>query len=64
MPKQIKRATTTGRKPLQEPEPSTRLEQLKQALAPLDFGFTVFFTSERGQCVKYYQGAVIQEDAR
>ena len=52
-----------ARRIVQEPEPSTRLEQIKKALATIDFGFTIFFTSERGQNVKYYQGAMIQEDA-
>lgn len=54
----------TGRRGFPEPEPSTRLEQIKAALAEINFGFTVFFTDERGESIKYYSGAVIQEEAR
>lgn len=48
---------------MQEPEPSTRLSQIKQALAEIGFGFTIFFTDERGKSIKYYCGSVVQEDA-
>jgi hypothetical protein len=58
------RVTNTGRRGLREPEPSTRLERIKTALSSLDFGFTVFFTDERGESIKYYSGAVVQEEAR
>ena len=46
-----------------EPEPSTRLQQIKKALSKIDFGFTIFFTNERGKSVKYYCSAVEQEEA-
>lgn len=62
--KRTSRVTNTGRQAMKEPQPSTRLEQVKTALAALDFGFTIFFADERGQSIKYYSGAVIQEDAR
>jgi hypothetical protein len=58
------RITNTGRKALPEPQPSSRLEQVKSALSHLDFGFTIFFANERGESIKFYQGAVTQEDAR
>lgn len=62
--KRTSRVTNTGRQALKEPQPSTRLEQVKQALSSLEFGFTIFFADERGQSIKYYSGAVVQEDAR
>jgi hypothetical protein len=62
--KRTTRVVNTGRRGLREPEPSTRLERIKQALSGLDFGFTVFFTDERGESIKYYSGAVVQEEAR
>lgn len=55
------RITNTGRQALPEPRPSTRLEQVKAALAHLDFGFTIFFANERGESIKYYSGAVLQD---
>lgn len=58
------RVTNTGRRGLKEPQPSTRLEQIKNALSGINFGFTIFFTDERGESIKYYQGAVVQEEAR
>lgn len=62
--KRASRVTNTGRKALTEPAPSTRLEQVKNALSKLDFGFTIFFANERGESIKYYQGAVVQEESR
>lgn len=59
--KRTTRVTNTGRQALKEPQPSTRLEQVKSALSQLNFGFTIFFADERGQSIKYYQGAVVQE---
>lgn len=58
------RVTNTGRRGFPEPQPSSRLDQIKAALAEINFGFTVFFTDERGESIKYYSGAVIQEEAR
>jgi hypothetical protein len=46
----------------EEPD-STRLTQLKEALKSIDFGYTVFFTSERGQSIRLYQGATVQNEA-
>lgn len=48
----------------QEAPPTTRLEQLQKALRKIPFGFTIFFTNERGKSVKFYQGAVEQENAQ
>jgi len=53
--------TSTGRTAQKEPQPSTRLGQIKAALSNIDFGFTIFFADERGESIKYYQGAVVQE---
>lgn len=64
--KQKKRQKVTESEPkfrIQEPTPSTRLEQLQKALKKIPFGFTIFFTNERGRSVKFYQGAVEQEEA-
>jgi hypothetical protein len=58
------RVVNTGRRGMREPELSTRLERVKSALAGIDFGFTVFFTDERGESIKHYSGAVVQEEAR
>lgn len=54
--------TNTGRQALKEPQPSTRLEQIRQALSKIEFGFTIFFANERGESIKYYQGAVVQQN--
>lgn len=51
-----------NKKPFREPEPSTRLERVRKALMKINFGYTIFFTNERGKSVKLYCGAVEQEN--
>jgi len=57
------RVTETGRQALPEPQGSTRLEQIKRALSSIPFSFTIFFSDESGKSIKYYCGAIVQEEA-